>query len=241
MDLPGHGTVNGIWDLRAGIDRYLGGVSFAGRRVLDVGAASGFLSFHMEQQGAEVVSYDLSESFSWDNVPYAGSDQIEADRINREAIRRSNNAYWFCHRAFGSKNRMAHGTAYTIPDSIGPVHIAVFGSILLHLRDPFLALQMGARLARDMVIVADVVPRRHFWQRWFRPLLAPEMRFLPDAGNKKHCATWWVLPPQLVQQFLGVLGFEETKVIYHSQKFEGKTRLLYTIVGWRTQPAAVLP
>lgn len=238
MDLPGHGTVPGVWDLRAGIDRYLGGVLFAGRRVLDVGAASGFLSFHMEQQGAEVVSYDLSESHSWDNVPYAGTDLAEADRINRAAIRRNNNAYWFSHRAFGSRNRMVQGTAYTIPDSIGPVHIAVFGSILLHLRDPFLALQMGTRQVRDMVIVADVIPRRRFWQRWFTPLLAPEMRFLPDAGNKKHFGTWWVLPPKLIQKFLGVLGFEETKVIYHSQKFEGSTRLMYTVVGWRTKPAA---
>jgi len=242
MDVPGQGTVHGSWDLRPGIDRYLGRVRFPGKRVLDVGAASGFLSFHMERQGAEVVSYDLCESFSWDYVPYAGTDLIEADHNGRDAIQKINNAYWFCHRAFESSNRMVHGTVYTIPESIGPVDMAVFGSILLHLRDPFLALQMGTRLAREMVIVTDLIPRRRFWQRWFAPLLSPEMLFLPDARNRKHGCTWWSLPPKLVQKFLGVLGFEDTRITYHTQKFEGSTRLLYTIVGRRTRPApACLP
>src|SRR5262245_36356241 len=47
-DIPGHGCVQGQWDLRPNIDRYLGGVNFHGKRVLDVGAASGFLTFNME-------------------------------------------------------------------------------------------------------------------------------------------------------------------------------------------------
>jgi 2-polyprenyl-3-methyl-5-hydroxy-6-metoxy-1,4-benzoquinol methylase len=60
IDVPGHGTINGDWDLRPGIRDYLGQVDFLGKRVLDVGAASGFLTFTMEKQGAQVISYDLS-------------------------------------------------------------------------------------------------------------------------------------------------------------------------------------
>ncbi|MEE9185219.1 MAG: hypothetical protein V3U39_12205, partial [Acidimicrobiia bacterium] len=60
MDIPRHGAVDGEWDLREGVTEYLGGVDFAGKRVLEVGTASGFLCFHMESQGAEVVAYDLS-------------------------------------------------------------------------------------------------------------------------------------------------------------------------------------
>jgi 2-polyprenyl-3-methyl-5-hydroxy-6-metoxy-1,4-benzoquinol methylase len=69
MDLPGYGTVEGGWDLRGSVREYLGGVSFTGKRVLDVGKASGFLTFHMESQGAEVVAYDLSEYHGWDVIP----------------------------------------------------------------------------------------------------------------------------------------------------------------------------
>src|SRR5262249_36621471 len=161
--------------------RYLGGVSFAGKRVLDVGTASGCLSFHMEREGAEVVSFDLSDAHCWDTVPYAGTDVLQSNRMSQANLRRINNSYWFCHRAYQSKNRVVYGTVYTIPRDIGPVDVAVYGSILLHLRDPFLALQTGLQLVKDTVIVADVIPRRRFWHRFFTPLLGPEMSFLPDA------------------------------------------------------------
>ena len=237
-DLPGHRTIAGPWDLRPGIGKYLGGVSFKDKRILDVGSASGFLSFHMERDGGEVVSYDLSDAHVWDHVPYADTDLPGTACAARATIRKLNNSYWYCHRAHGSKNRLMHGTAYTIPQDIGPFEIGVFGSILEHLRDPFLALQTGLALVTDTAIVAETIPRRRFWRRWVPWLFGPEMRFLPDARTQTHNATWWVLPPKLVQQFLGVLGFEETRVTYHSQLFEGSRRLLYTVVGKRTKPAA---
>lgn len=239
-DIPGEGTIAGPWDLRHGIARYLGGVQFAGKRVLDVGAASGFLSFYIERQGGEVVSYDLSDAYCWDHVPYAGTDLLDLVAEGRESIRKINNSYWYCHRAHGSKNRVVHGTAYAIPGAIGPVDVGVFGSILQHLRDPFLALQTGLALVRDTAIVAEVIPRRRFWQRWFARYLSPQMLFLPDARTQTHNATWWMLPPQLVQTYLGVLGFEDTRVTYHAQPFENSRRLLYTIVARRTKPAPVL-
>jgi hypothetical protein len=34
MELPGHGVMQGEWDLRRGVDEYLGNVGFAARRVL---------------------------------------------------------------------------------------------------------------------------------------------------------------------------------------------------------------
>ena len=45
MDLPDVGTVGGEWDLRQTVHDYLGRFPFQGKRVLDVGAASGFLTF----------------------------------------------------------------------------------------------------------------------------------------------------------------------------------------------------
>jgi hypothetical protein len=55
MELPSHGVINGEWDLRAGVHDYLGRVEFAGKRVLEIGPASGFLTFEMEKRGAGVV------------------------------------------------------------------------------------------------------------------------------------------------------------------------------------------
>lgn len=74
MDIPGHGHVDGYWDLRGTEKQYLGNVDFAGKRVLEVGTASGYLCFWMEQQGADVVAYDLSPQENWDIVPFAQYD-----------------------------------------------------------------------------------------------------------------------------------------------------------------------
>ena len=46
---------------------------------------------------------------------------------------------------------------YRIPEQIGPVDVAVYGSIPLHLRDPFLALQSGLKLTREAVIVSELL------------------------------------------------------------------------------------
>src|SRR5689334_17854377 len=71
MELPGHGVIEGRdWDLRRGVDEYLGKVDFDGQRVLEIGPASGFLTFEMEKRGAEVVSVEVTAEHGWDFVPY---------------------------------------------------------------------------------------------------------------------------------------------------------------------------
>jgi hypothetical protein len=148
MYLPSIGKIEGDWDLH-NLSSYLGEVNFKGRRVLDVGCASGVLSFYMEKQGAEVVSFDLDERGSWDMVPFAKGLGLELMcELRKSSIRKLNNAYWLAHRLLDSRSQVVYGNVYDIPEAIGPVDIAVYGSILLHMRDPFLALQSGLKLAR---------------------------------------------------------------------------------------------
>jgi hypothetical protein len=51
MDLPEFGLVPAHWDLRGRFDDYVGGVGVAGKSVLDIGTATGFLSFEAEKLG----------------------------------------------------------------------------------------------------------------------------------------------------------------------------------------------
>lgn len=155
MDIPGYGCVEGEWDLRPTIQKYLGGVDFGGKRVLDVGAASGLLSFHMEKEGAEVVSFDVSEEYEWDVIPFARYDHTQISLDTKDIRRKLNNGYWLAHGAFNSNAKAVHGSVYGIPEEIGPVDISVFGSILLHLRDPFLALHNALRLTGEKVVITD--------------------------------------------------------------------------------------
>lgn len=229
MDVPGYGTINGEWDLRGSIDDYLGHFDFSGKRVLDVGAASGILSFHIEKQGAEVVSFDLSENYDWDIVPFAENDNDAARSERRNHLRKINNGYWLCHEAFESKARMVNGVVYDIPASIGSVDVSVFGSILLHLRDPFLALQNAASLTRETIIVADLSPFGRFASNFKR-----NPRFMPRSLKPKGISDgWFRLPPLLVQEYLGILGFKNCSVSWSNFKYGDRIRPIYTIIARR--------
>jgi SAM-dependent methyltransferase len=229
MDVPGHGTIRGEWDLRGSIDKYLGGFDFAGKRVLDVGAASGILSFHIEKQGASVVSFDLSENFDWDIVPFAENDNERTRNDRRSHLRKINNGYWLCHQAFQSQAKMVNGVVYDIPAAIGPVDVAVFGSILLHLRDPFLALENAARLTQEAIIVSDLSPFGKFASKFKRnPRFMPRS-LQPDGINDG----WFRLPPLLVQEYLGILGFKNHTITWNDFKYGDRVRPIYTIIARR--------
>src|SRR5690349_8146186 len=62
MELPEFGLIEGQWDLRGRFDDYIGHLPLGGKRVLDVGCASGFLSFEMENRNATVVSMDANNA-----------------------------------------------------------------------------------------------------------------------------------------------------------------------------------
>jgi SAM-dependent methyltransferase len=198
-DLPGVGTVGEHWDLRRTIDAYLGQVDFQGRRVLDVGTASGFLSFEMERRGADVVSFDVPDGRLLNHVPYANPAFDEAGLLDSMAAssNRLKNSYWFAHRAFGSRARVHYGDIYALPESLGTFDVVVFGMVLPHLRDPFLALQSGARLSRDRVVVIQQS----------LPYDDAVMHFMPDPATCSDPRDWWYMSEGCMTRMLAVLGF----------------------------------
>lgn len=244
MDLPGAGTVEGPWDLRAGVDDYLGRVELAGKRVLEIGTASGFLCFTMERAGADVVAYDLSDRREgWDIVPFGGRPDDDLVTERAQGMRFINNAYWFAHRALSSRAQVAYGSVYELPATIGPVDVAVLGSVLLHLRDPFLALQRALVLTRETVIVTDVASRAtralsRLPTRLHLPLvrsgrLPANLGLMPDHRDGGPLETWWRLTPWAVARMVGVLGFDTSRVLFHEQRFQGRSLPMFTVVAHR--------
>src|SRR4029453_839143 len=136
MELPGYGVMNGEWDLRRRVDEYLGNFSFAGRRVLEIGPASGFLTFEMEKRGAEVISVEVTDEHGWDFVPYPDARLEEDFGPRRIVMQQLKNSYWFSHAALQSKAKVYYGDAYNLPAALGEFDIAVMGAVLLHCRDP---------------------------------------------------------------------------------------------------------
>jgi len=234
MEVPGYGEFEGPWDLRGGEAEYLGGVDVSGKRVLEIGTASGFLCFHMEQAGADVVAFDLSPEQSFDLVPYARSDHSGYTAAMKQHVGMINNAFWLNHRARNSQARAVYGTVYELPSELGAFDIATLGSVLLHLRDPFLALEKTLAHTRETVVITDKSSSLHRIPLRLSDKLARGMFFRPDALTCSPETTWWRLTPQLLQRMVAVLGFEESRVSYHRQLYMGKKTSLFTLVARRT-------
>jgi SAM-dependent methyltransferase len=241
IDLPKTGTALGYWDLRQSTDIYLGNVQFQGKSVLEVGVANGYFSFYMERKGARVVGFDLCEDFPPDVVPFARQNTRHEERVLSEHVRKQVNGYWFSHQELQSKAKVVYGSIYSLPD-LGEFDICTFGAVLLHLRDPFKALENALRYTRETVIVTEPMWRGQFVQRIFNYFFQsfPFMLFLPNPktlGPNNY--SWWFLPPQTIIRFLAVLGFVNARVLYHRQKANGLGgRMIphYTIVAQRVDP-----
>ena len=231
MEIPGYGLVRGQWDLRNGIKEYTAGIDFKGPRVLEIGTASGFVCFYMEQQGAEVIAYDLSPRESWDIVPMAAKNLTRVRFLRRINTWRLNNGYWLAHRALRSKARVVYGTVYDIPEAIGPVDISTFCSVLVHLRDPFLALFKAARLTRKTILVTDIVGPDAAVPR---TATKPFMQLIPNPQVGTQLAAWWYLNPEIIVAFLGTLGFENSQVTHHTQRSKWGDRALFSVVATRS-------
>src|ERR1051326_7708352 len=197
MDIPNHGEVRGDFDLRGRESDYLGHVDLAGKTVLEIGTASGHLCFWMERQGARMVAYDLSEKHEWDIVPYSRLDFTEYVRERKAHVRSINDSWWFAHRRFDSKARVVYGSVYELPDTLRRFDVVTMGAILLHLRDPFRAIEKAAAATDDVIVITELAPPARdralasLWKGRF-------VRFLPDAATAEPWETWWQLSPEFI-------------------------------------------
>ncbi len=222
----------GVWDLRGHESTYLGGVDFAGKRVLELGPATGYLTFHMERMGAEVVSFEAGFDVSVDTLPVKGEDQPwERLRLMQETIDRNHDAWWYLHRTFGSSAKFVQGNIYDMPGDLGTFDITVVGAILLHLREPWGALSQAAQRTTETMVVTEPL------QDDLDPPEANIMRFSPSAEH--HLTNWWSIYPGAVDSMLGRCGFGKTETTMHSQRHhlahdigsDAIDQRMYTVVG----------
>ena len=219
MDLPEFGLQTGEWDLRRDVDNYLGNQIFQGKTVVDVGTASGFLAFEMEKRGAAVVAFDRNLSDVHDDaglIPYHdfsprfGYPFERGLEIRIQNLRKLRNSFWLSHRLLKSKIRLYAGNAYAGASDIGTVDYSFFGCILLHLRDPLLALAAFAKITRERMIITDTHENIGTLAEY--PVMFLRVN-VADPGNR---GTWWYLTPALLKQYLAVLGFVRFSLSYHS-------------------------
>jgi SAM-dependent methyltransferase len=230
MDIPGFGLQKGQWDLRGKFEAYIGNVKVKGLRVLDVGCASGFLSFAAEQAGAaEVYSFDMDHARRQHLLPfkeglYYRHHETWAEKQNAW-VNRWKNAYWLAHRQLGSSAKVFYGDVYDITRDFAEFDVSIVGSILEHLGDPIRALASIAAVTRStLVITTPVLPTEESIARFLGDVTAPEIDYV-----------FWVYSLGTYRQILGILGFE-VKTISSGRYFceiNNKEVELTTIVAMR--------
>ena len=230
MTLPICGDVHGHWDLRGRFDDYIGGVDLKGKSVLDVGTATGFLSFEAEKKSAKrVLSVDMAHARQQSFLPFEDKTHYRDpaawfERHNVE-IEQWKNAYWLCHRLLESKAEVYYGNIYDLPTELGQFDVSIVGSVLEHLNDPVSALASISRLTGETIVIVS-------------PLIESDERIAHFEGlaeRPENDFTWWTYSSGLYREVLKMLGFSIKSITSgeyyydYGQRFESR----YTIVARR--------
>lgn len=230
MEVPPYGLQRGQWDLRGRFIQYVGGVDVEGARVLDVGCASGYLSFSAEEAGAsEVVAFDMDTGARQHLIPFAQSKFVTDYecwvREQSDFVDCWKRAFWLAHRAKSSKVKVHYGDVYNIDPALGKFDVVIVGAILEHLRDPFGALCSIAKAAVGKLIINTAID----------PSPDALAKFVGRANNPEQNYTWWVWSKGMYQEVLKIIGFANITMSDSSYycELEGKQLTRTAIVASR--------
>lgn len=230
-EVPGHGVVQGQWDLRSNETSYLGNFSFKEKTVLEIGCASGYLSFWMESQGARVTGFDLGPENKWCTLALAANETVDYLEDRKKNLLQINNAWKFLHKTFNSSAKYIIGSVYDINANFGSYDVVTLCSILLHLHDPFQAIANAASVASRNIIITEV-SEELFFKHNLQIQDEPVLYFTPRPSRPEIDGRY-MMTSSFIKHVLDVLGFDVT-ISRHLQKFQdGHLWPFYTAVGTR--------
>jgi tRNA (mo5U34)-methyltransferase len=205
-------VTEGMFDLRDVVDRYRLPERLDGLRVLDVGTWDGFWAFEMERRGAaEVLSIDLEDERDLDWPP-SRRPKTFPDKLRGDGFRLAREIY-------GSEVKREVVSVYeATPEALGTFDLVFCGSVLIHLRDPLLAMERIANLCRGTFVSVEAYSRLAgispvpaaffradrlkavvFWEpaarTWRRMLLASGFREVERKGRfRLRAREGWYVP-----------------------------------------------
>ena len=161
------------------------------RSALDVGAASGFLSFEAERRGARsVTSFNAASSSQLQRNP-----GVEASESDFKAYL---NSYRLAHHLLKSKAVPIFGDIYRLSEIAPKSDVVIAGQILVHLRDPFGALEQIARCSTDTLVIIEGMFEH------------PDPIAAYLGGSTP--ISWFHFSTRVYREFLPKLGFEITNI-----------------------------
>ncbi|HKG36844.1 MAG TPA: class I SAM-dependent methyltransferase [Solirubrobacterales bacterium] len=191
---PGHVT-EGIFDLRPVVDRYGLPERMDGMRALDVGTWDGFWAFEMERRGATVVALDLDDEADLDWPPRRRPE------VFPETPRGT--GFRLAKEIFGSEVERVNLSIYdATPEELGTFDLVFCGSVLIHLRDQFLALERIAGLSQGTFLSTEG------YSRLLGVLPFPAARYYAD---REAAVVYWEPSARAWEQMIWSAGFDEVE------------------------------
>lgn len=235
IDLPDGESIEAAWDIRGRFDQYIGDYPIRGKSLLDVGTASGFLSFEAEKAGATVTSLDALTGREFTQIPsidslYHTSRQAFIDATNAY-LRMLRNSYWYSWNKLNSRAEVVYAPLADLPFWDRKFDVVLAGAITEHLSDPVTAVGNLTGLAREAVIIA------------FDPVTDSEEMTLTAFPTWKdtrpeNAYTWYSASRGLYRQLFENVGFDvEFLDSYAIPTFQGPDTLekRTTVVARRRQ------
>jgi len=201
IDLGNGQATPGVFDLRDKLHNYKFPKDMTGMRVLDVGTASGFFAFEFEKRGADVLAIDIP---TWESQDFLDAVKKDLAKYPENDIQEINNhlknQFETAKTALGSKVKRLERTIYELdPEELGIFDVVFCGSMLMHVRDPMLAIQKLFNVTKKKCIVAT---------SGLEPTIQAPVAFF--VGEPDQC-NWWRLTPACLTQMLTIVGFKTVK------------------------------
>lgn len=207
MELAPNVVTPGWFDLRPIADD-VPWPALAGARCLDVATYDGFFAFEMERRGAaEVVATDIPEHADWDWLP---RDRAAGLATVQGMAGQKGLGFQVAHRMLGSSARRELVNVYDLDAAtIGTFDVVVLGALLLHLRDPFGALEAIRGVCTGAFLSIEQVDRTTTTLFRRRPMLTIQ-------GRRQQ----WMVPNAAGhRRMLEVAGFEIDRAVSFTEPF----------------------
>lgn len=216
MDLP-HGVVTpGFVDHRRQLDRYGLPEDMTGMRALDVATYDGFWAREMERRGADVVAIDI-DSMAEVDLPRNWLDEFKKAGFDKP----TGEGFKLASELLGSKVKREICSVYDLgPEKFGRFDVAFCSDLLLHLRDPLMAIENIWRVVDGFAIFADV----------HEPQLEAIDAPVTEFAMADTTAMWWRPNSRCLTRMMQVARFSRVEEVSRFKLDTDLQRDLYKVV-----------
>jgi tRNA (mo5U34)-methyltransferase len=205
IELPHGVSTPGVFDVRPHLSSYRLPERLDGLVALDVGTASGYFAFELERRGARVIATDLASRADHDlpaaylaacraTTPAAEIAAADAEELRGFEVARD---------ALGSRVERRFARATQLHEAFSAeFDLVLLSNVLLHLRDPVLALEA----CRDVLKPGGVL------------VLASPVDESAAASyalfqGRPERVEWWVPSPQALLKMAAFAGFDGAAIV----------------------------